>query len=158
MPARNRKLCPEWPLLQIIMIDKYIFTVLIATILAAGCSPSADKDETISQTVSKQIDKTQDTAKDVAMDLKAYTFEKKADFMATMNKQQAGLEKQIGEISKQIGNSSDTVKIVAMAKVNALREHSAQLSKQIGEIAGATPTTWDGIKTETQNAYLTVKD
>ncbi len=140
------------------MISKYITSVLIVTAFAVGCSPTSDKEKETAQTVTKQIDKVEDAVTEAAMDLKAYTFEKKADFMTTMNKQQAELEKQIGEISKQIGNSSDTVKIVAMAKVNALREHSAQLSKQIGEIAGATPTTWDGIKTETQNAYLTVKD
>ncbi len=140
------------------MIDKYIFTVLIATILAAGCSPSADKDETISQTVSKQIDKTQDTAKDVAMDLKAYTFEKKADFMATMNKQQAGLEKQIQELSAKIDKSSEAVRTETKPKLAALREHSSQLSKQIGEIAKATPSTWDSIKAETEKVYISVKD
>lgn len=132
--------------------------ILAGTFLATGCSPTSEKSEANSQTITKQIDKDQDTADDAALDLKVYTFEQKAEFMTAMNKRQAELEIKIEEISASVEKSSDKVKLKAVTKLAALREYSAQLNKQIGEIAKATPTTWESIRTETEKACLSVKD
>ena len=143
---------------NIIMKNKYIITALVATILTAGCSPSKDKVEADKEAVVKQIDKAQDAVKDAAMDLKAYTYERKTEFVAAMKKQVAALETNIKELGSMIEKSNDKVKAEAEPKLVALREQSALLAKQVEAISKSTPTTWDGIKADTNKAYVALKD
>lgn len=139
------------------MKNKYIIPAFIAIVLSSGCSPSKDKAEVQKEAVAKQIDKTQDAVKDAAMDLKTYTYERKSEFVAAMKKQVAALETNIKELSNMIDKSSDKVKAEAQPKLAALRQQSAVLTKQIEAINDSSPTTWDGIKADTQKAYLSLK-
>lgn len=129
--------------------------MLIATVFAVGCSPDVDDDNTEIQTGANQIS---ETPEDMVSDLNAYSFDRKADFMSTMNQQQAVIDKQIRELAAKIERASDAVKTETRSKLAALREYSSELSKQIDEIAKATPSTWDSIKANSQKAYMTVKD
>lgn len=137
------------------MINKYISTVLIATVFAVGCSPDVDDDNTEIQTGANQIG---ESSEDMFSDLNDYSFDRKSDFMTTMNQQQAEIDKQIRELSVKIEQASDAVKTETRSRLAALREHSSELSKQIDEIAEATPSTWESIKANSQKAYMTVKD
>jgi len=141
-----------------IMKNKYIISALIATIMSVGCSPSKDKAEAEKEAVVKQIDKTQDAAKGAAMDLKAYTYERKNEFVAAMKKQVDALEQNIQELASMIEKSSDKIKAEAKPKLAALREQSSLLAKQVEEIDKSTPSTWESIKAETQKAYGSLKD
>ena len=136
----------------------YIISALIAIIMAVGCSPSKDKAEAENEAVVKQIDKTQDAAKDAAMDLKAYTYDRKNEFVDAMKKQVVALDTNIKELAAMIEKSSDQIKAEAEPKLAALREQSSLLSKQIAKIDQSTPSTWETIKAETQKAYGSLKD
>jgi cytochrome c556 len=137
---------------------KYIIAAFVATIMATGCSPSKDKTTMQENAVVKQIDKAQDAVKDASMDLKNYTYERKAEFVAAMNKQVAVLEINIKELSSMIEKSSDKVKTEAEPKLAALRQQSELLTKQVEAISKSTPTTWDGIKADANSAYVSLKD
>jgi cytochrome c556 len=140
------------------MNKKYIISALITTIITVGCSPSKDTAETEKEAVTKLIEKTQTAAKDSAMDLKAYTYEQKNEFVDAMKKQVATLETNIQELSTMIEKSSEEVKAEAKPKLAALREQSLLLSKQIEKIDQSTPSTWENIKSQTQQAYGSLKD
>lgn len=104
--------------------------------------------------IEKQIDLAQETAKD----RNAYTFEKKAEFVAAMNKQLLELENNLAELSTKVEKSSDKVKTEAKPKLAALKEQTTLLRNQIAGVAMATPTTWDGIKADSNKAYRTLRD
>ena len=133
----------------------YIISLLAATVLTVGCTPS-NKSET--NTVSKQMDTTQEAAEKAARNLQSYTYEKKSEFVAYMNSQHADLEANIQELSSKIDASSDKVKAEAKPKLAALKEQAAALKKQIAATTDATPTTWSGIKADSNNAYQALKD
>lgn len=137
------------------MKNKFIIISLFAALLSAGCSQTADKSNS---TVAESVDSAQNKAKDAATDLKIYTYEKKSEFVGVMNKQLVDLEKNIGELSDKIEKSSDKVKAEAKPKLAALKEQATALKLQIAEIAKATPTTWDGIKADSDKAYNSLKN
>jgi hypothetical protein len=140
------------------MKNRYIILGLAAALLAAGCSPSNDKTKSSSEAVAKQMTKAQDAAHDAVMDLKAYTFEKKDEFVASMQAQLADLDASIEELSAKIDKSSDAVKAEAKPKLAALKEQANALKKQIADVASATPTTWSGIKADSSKAYEALKN
>ena len=108
-------------------------TLLSAALIAAGC----DKEQTTSQ----QIDKVQSETKQAAQDMKDYTFAQKAEFVKAMQDQLTALDQDLGKLSAKIDSSSDTIKVEAKPKLQALRDQSTQLHQQLADAQNATEST-----------------
>jgi ElaB/YqjD/DUF883 family membrane-anchored ribosome-binding protein len=127
-------------------------TFLAVAAFAAGCKPSDDN------SASNQVDKIKTETKADAQEMKDYAFAQKADFVAKMHSQVDALNKDIDALSAKIEKSSDTVKADAKPKLQALREESAKMNKQLDDARGATESTWDSVKASSQKAWDGLKD
>jgi chromosome segregation ATPase len=126
-----------------------VITILSIAAFAVGCNKE--------QTTSQQLDKVQAETKQAAQDMKDYTFAQKAEFVKTMQGQLDALNKDLDQLSAKIENSSDAVKAEAKPKLQALRDQTAQLNKQLDDARNATESTWDSVKGGFSQAYDATK-
>ena len=68
------------------------------------------------------------------------------------------LNRDLDELGARIEKSSDTVKAEAKPKLQALRDQTAGLNKQLEEVKNATESTWDSVKSGFKKAYESSKD
>ena len=61
-------------------------------------------------------------------------------------------------LSTKIDSSTDAVKAEAKPKLQALRDQTAQLDKQLADAKNATDSTWDSVKAGFSKAYNATKD
>jgi ElaB/YqjD/DUF883 family membrane-anchored ribosome-binding protein len=94
----------------------------------------------------------------VGCNQEGYTFAQKAEFVTKMQGQLDALDKDLDQLSAKIESSSDTVKAEAKPKLQALRDQSAQLTKQLDSARNATESTWDSVKATSQKAFDSAKD
>jgi chromosome segregation ATPase len=127
-----------------------VIALLFIAAFAAGC----DKPQTTSQ----QMETVKTETKQAAQDMKDYTFAQKAEFVAAMQVQLDALNKDLDQLSAKIDSSSDAVQVEAKPKLQALRDQSAQLSKQLDEARNATDSTWDSVKNGFSKGYQATKD
>jgi ElaB/YqjD/DUF883 family membrane-anchored ribosome-binding protein len=134
-----------------IMKSKSLVTMVLSLVaLTVGCHKE--------QTASEQIDKAKSETAAAAQDMKNYAFAQKTEFVTKMQGQLDALNKDLDTLSAKIENSSDTVKAEAKPKLQALRDQTAQLTKQLDDARNATESTWDNVKTASQKAFDSVKD
>ena len=115
-----------------------VITFLSVVAFAVGCSKE--------QTASQQIEKVQTETKQAAQDMKDYTFAQKAEFVKQMQSQLTALDQDLDKLSAKIESSSAAVKAEAKPKLQALRDQTAQLNKQLEEAKSATEPTWNEVK------------
>jgi ABC-type transporter Mla subunit MlaD len=125
-------------------------TFLSAVVFAVGC----DKEPSASE----QMDKAKAETTAAAQDMKDYTFAQKTEFVAKMQGQLDALNKDLDQLSAKIETSSDAVKTDAKPKLQALRDQSAQLTRQLDNVRNATESTWDSVKATSQKAFDSLKD
>jgi len=125
-------------------------TFLSATAFVVGCNKEG--------TASQQIDKVEAKTKEAARDMKDYTFAQKAEFTAKMQTQLTALNRDLDQLGDRIEKSSDAIKAEAKPKLDALRDQTAGLNKQLEEVNNATESTWDSVKNGFKKAYESSKD
>jgi len=109
-------------------------------------------------TTSQQIDRAKTETAAAAQDMKDYTFAQKSEFVTKMQGQLDALNKDLDQLSAKIESSSDAIKADAKPKLKALREQSAELTKQLDNARSATESTWDSVKATSQKAFDSAKD
>ena len=129
-------------------------TLLITLLSAAAFAVGCNKEPTTSQ----QIDKVQAEAKQTAQDMKDYTFAQKAEFVEKMQSQLAEINRDLEQLAAKIEKSSDAAKAEAKPKLQALRDQTAKLTKQLDEAKNATESTWDDVKAGFKKGYGELKD
>ena len=122
-----------------------IVTCLAITAIAAGC----DKEPTTAQ----QLDQVKTETKAAAADMKDYTFAQKAEFVKQMQGELDKLNQDLDTLSTKIEKSSDAIKAEAKPKFQALRDQTAELTRQLSDAQNATETTWEKVKAESKKAY-----
>jgi cytochrome c556 len=127
-----------------------VVTFLATVAFAVGCNKE--------QTSSQQLEKVQAETKQAAQDMKDYTYAQKADFVDAMRAQLTALNRDVDQLSARIDTSSDAIKADAKPKLQALRDQTAQLNKQLDDVKNATESTWDSVKGGFKKAYETSKD
>jgi predicted nucleic acid-binding Zn-ribbon protein len=125
-------------------------TLLSAAVFAVGCNQES--------TTSQQIDKAQTETATAARDMKDYTFAQKTEFVTKMQGQLDSINKDLDQLSAKIETSSDAIKADAKPRLQALRDQSAGLAKQLDNARNATESTWDSVKATAQTAFDSTKD
>jgi cytochrome c556 len=142
-----------------IMKHKYLLiTLLGAAALAVGCDQSNKPAAQNSETTAKQLDKVKTETKEAAQDMKDYTYAQKTEFVEKMQGQLAALNQDLDRLAAKVESSSDTVKAEAKPKLQALRDQTAQLNKQLDEVKNASEPTWDSVKDGFKKGYESSKD
>jgi len=132
---------------------------LSVTAFTVGCKPSAERSAAENREATEpQFDKVKKETKEAAQAVKDYAFAQKAEFVATMEKQLAELNRDLDQLSAKIEKSSDAAKAEAKPKLKALREQTAKLNEKLEEARSATESTWDDVKTSFKKGYSELKD
>ena len=127
-----------------------VLTLISVAAFAVGCNKE--------QTTSQQLDKVQTETKQAAQDMKNYTFAQKDEFVENMQGQLAELNRDLDQLCARVEKSSDAAKAEAKPKLQALRDQTAQLNKQLDEVKNATESTWDSVKDGFKKAYESSKE
>src|SRR5690349_6196344 len=106
-----------------------VLTVLASAVLAVGCNKEA--------TTSEQLDKAQAKTAEAAQEIKDYSYAQKSQFVEKMQGELASLNADLDQLSAKIEKSSDAAKAEAKPKLQALRDQTAQLNKQLDDVKNA---------------------
>ncbi len=117
---------------------KLLLTLLSAAALTISCKKA--------ETPSQQLDKVQAKAAEAAQEMKDYTFAQRAEFTKQMGLQLAEINQELDQLAAKIEKSNDAAKAEAKPKLQALRDQTAQLNKQLDEVKNATESTWGEVK------------
>src|SRR6185295_2768690 len=109
-----------------------LITFLSAATFAIGCKPSDEK-AAANRDTSQQIDKVKQETKEAAQDMKDYAYAQKADFVEKMQAQLTEINRDLDQLAAKIEKSSEAAKAEAKPKLQALREQTAKLNKQLDE-------------------------
>ena len=141
------------------MKNKYIATAsLFAALLAAGCSPSAYKNDVKSSSYAKDGINTQNASQEMAIDFNSYSYERKADLVAALKAQETAIKANIEQLSARIDKSTAAAKTANQPKLEQLRDQADQLKARISDIEKSNSTTWNNVKTESAKAYTALVD
>ena len=146
------------------MKQKLIVTFLSVAAFVVGCKPAAEQSPTpisVQNAAEKVEAKTKDAAqatKELTQAKKEYAFAQKAEFVAEKQTQLAEINRELDALTVKVEASSAATKADAQPKLQALRDQSGKLNKQLDEAKGATETTWDKVKSGSNKAYDELKD
>lgn len=133
-------------------LKTFLFIFLAVAAFAASCKPADEK------STAEQMDKLKTETKEAAQDLKDYTFAQKAEFTEKMRSQLAEINQDLDQLAAKIEKASDAAKAEATPKLQALREKTDQLGKQLDEARNATEPAWASVKATSKKAYNEFKD
>ena len=92
-----------------------------------------------------------------AESVKNYTFTEKDEFVSMMKRKLDGINRSLDKIDAQADKSGADTKAEAKTKVDALRVKVSQLGEQVDAAKHSTESTWDRVKTDTENACKKLK-
>jgi len=130
-------------------------TFLAVAAFVAGCKPSEEK---AAPDTSAQFDKVKKETKEAAQEMKDYTYAQKAEFVEKMQGLLAEINKDLDQLSARIEKASDTAKAEAKPKLQALREQTAKLTKQLDTAKDATESTWNDVKAGVKKGWGELRD
>ena len=134
-------------------------TFLVAAAFAAGCKPAEEKPAAGNrEAMTAEYDKAKKETKDATQDMKAYAYAQKEEFVETMQNKLTELNRDLDQVAAKIEKATDTAKAEAKPKLQALRDQTASLKKQLDEARIADESTWDSVKSGSQKAYNDLKD
>lgn len=132
-----------------------LFTLLCAAVLAVGCKPASESRDAATAT---QFDKVKQETKDATQDAKDYAYAQKSEYVEKMQTQLADINRDLDQLSAKIEKSSDAAKAEAKPKLQALRDQTAKLTKQLDEAKNATESTWNDVTAGFKKGYGELKD
>jgi len=139
--------------------QRLIITFLSVAAFAVGCKPSAERSAADNrEATAQQMDKVKTETKEAAQDMNDYSFAQKAEYTEKMQSQLAEINRDLDQLAAKIEKSSDAAKAEAKPKLQALRDQTARLSKNLEEARNATESTWGDVKAGSKKAYGELKD
>lgn len=134
-------------------------TFLAVAAFALGCKPSEEKAAAENRAATaKQFEKVKAETREAAQEMKDYTYAQKAEFVAKMQAQLAEINKDLDELGTKIEKAGAAAKAEAQPKLQALREQTAMLNRQLDEAKAATESTWDTVKAGFKQGYAEFRD
>jgi len=110
------------------------------------------------QTTSEQIGKLKSETKQAGQDMKDYEYAQKSEFVTGMKSELDAVNRELDALAARVANSSDAAKAEAAPKLQALRDQSAKLSRQLDLAGNATESTWNDVKNGFRTGYAELKD
>ncbi|HEY5281858.1 MAG TPA: hypothetical protein VIM14_03620 [Polyangia bacterium] len=137
-----------------------LFVTAIAA-SAAGCKSTADNptnDRQPDSAAAFQLAKAKAATAEAAVAMDDYAYARKAEFVATMNKELGILQDDLNLLGTKVENSSGAVKADAKAKLEVVREKWVKTRQQLNQAENATDSTWNDVKSGFKGSYADLKD
>ncbi len=129
-----------------------------------GCKPAAEKsltDTSIQAAADKVATKSRDAeqaTKELTQAKKEYAYAQKTEFVSEKQTQLAEIDRDLLILSNKVEAASEATKADAKPKLQALRDQSSKLNRQLDEAKVATETTWENVKAGSSKAYDELKE
>lgn len=133
-------------------------TFLAVAAFSISCKPSERVGSDNREATAQQIEQAKKETKQAAQEMKNYTYAQKEEFVAGMQTQLAGINKDLDQLAAKIENANAAAKAEAQPKLQALRAQTARLSQQLDEVKGATASTWDSVQAGFKKGYNELKE
>jgi Skp family chaperone for outer membrane proteins len=146
------------------MKTKLAVTFLAVAAFVVGCQPAADKSSAeinlnaATEKVETKARETVEATKELAAAKKEYAYAQRAEFVTEKQAELAAINRDLETLTAKVEASSDAMKGEAKPRLQALRDQSAVLNKQLAEAGNATESTWDSVKSTSSKAYDDLKD
>lgn len=82
-----------------------------------------------------------------------YTYDKKDAFVAGAQADLNALDQKIAELSNETANVTDSTKVDAQTKLQALHDQRAVLNQKLNDVKNATGTNWNDAKSAFSKSY-----
>jgi DNA anti-recombination protein RmuC len=133
------------------MKNKTPFLMLTAAVLiATGCDKK--------RTTSEKLDNVEAKTAEVAQDIKDYTFAERDEFVRKERAVLADINRDLDELAARVEESTAAVKAEAQPRIEALRERTARLNKQLDDASNTTESGWEKFKAEVREAQAKSKE
>lgn len=145
------------------MKNNLVITLLSVAAFAVGCKQSDKTSPDVSvQAAAENVEtKTRNAVQasnDLAQARKEYAYAQKAEFVTEKQTQLAEIDRDLIVLSNKLEAATEATKADAKPKLQALREQSNRLNKQLDAAKAATESTWDSVKAGSIKAYDELKD
>jgi hypothetical protein len=134
---------------------------LCAATLATGCKSTPENptfDTKQQESASVQLARAQADSKAAAQALAEYSYTRKAEFVATMNKELLIVQNDLDRLSARVGSPGGAAKADAKAKLESVREKLSQTKGLLAQVESATESTWNGATGGFRQAYASLHD
>lgn len=146
----------------ILMTDlKLAIPLFIAAAAIAGCKSTTDKptNETAQDSAAAlQLGKAKAATAEAAQAMEDYTYARKAEFVARMNKDLGVLQDDLNLLAARAESAGGAAKADAKAQLAAAREKWAKTKQQLDQTENATESTWNDVKRGFNESYAGLKD
>ena len=132
-----------------------IMTFLLVGAFTVGCkaetnaSPSKSK---LDENVSEQRENAKQATRKAAQAMEKYGYARKEQFVHSMKKELADVEKDIDRLTAKVDSSTGAVKAEAKDKLEAVRLKWNKAREQLDEAESATEDNWDNFEGEFRKA------
>lgn len=140
--------------------NQLLVLLLSVASLAIGCKPAAETSTTLENRdeTAAQLTKVKTETREAAQDMKDYGYTQKSEFVDKMQTQLAQINRDLDDLSAKVEKGSDASKAEAKPRLQALREQTARLNKQLDGAKTATESTWNDVKAGFKTGYSELKD
>ena len=139
--------------------NSLLLTLLSVATFAVGCKPTSETTTVENRdATAAQLDKAKKETKEAAQEIKDYSYTQKSEFVDKMQTQLADINRDLDQLSAKIEKSSEAAKAEAKPKLQALRDQTARLTKQLDVAKSATESTWNDVKAGFKKGYGELKD
>lgn len=137
-----------------------IITAFSVATFVVGCKPSSQTPpESLNQAEAQaQLDRAKKETKEAAQAVNDYAYSRKSEFVAAMRDEIKELDREIEKYSAKIESSSESTREEAKAKIQKLREKTADLGKKLDQMNDANESTWEEVKKGFRNGYDDTKE
>ena len=140
--------------------QKVLIPFLFAVALAMGCKSTAQEptaDTRTDETASVLLDKAKAETKEAAHAMADYAYARRAEFVASMNKDLVALQEELDRLAAKIESSGGAAKADAKTKLKTAREKFSQAKMLLAQTESATESTWNGATGGFRQSYLALR-
>lgn len=144
---------------NIIKRKQLALAFIATTVFAVGCTPPAEPSGPAArQTAAQQLNQVKQETKVAAQEMQDYAYAQKAEFVAKMQGQLTEIDRDLDLLAARVEKASDAAKAEAKPKIQALRDQTAKLTKQLEEARNANESAWGDVKAGFKKGYGELKD
>ncbi len=140
------------------MKNKCLLLACVAGLLAGGCKPTDNPTPTVGNDTSAQLERVKEKTKEAALAVNDYAYAQRVEFADKMRAELADINAQLDRISVQVNSSTSSAKDEAKAKIQALRDKTSDLNKQLDGVKDSSESTWNDVKSGIRKGFDNVKD
>jgi hypothetical protein len=135
-----------------------LIPLLLSAALTAGCKSKLPSETKQDGAAAAQLAKAKAETKQAAQSMADYAYTRKAEFVATMNKELVVLQEDLDRLSAKVDSSAGAAKVEATTKLETVREKFSQTKKALAQTEIATESTWNGATGVVRQSYASLKD